>query len=35
MLTLIVVPALYSFFDDRPLGSEKSMDMRLVVEEPV
>ncbi len=34
ILTLVVVPALYSFFDDRPLGDEKSMDMSVAVEEP-
>ncbi len=35
ILTLVVVPALYSFFDDRPLGGEKSVDMGLPVEETV
>ncbi len=35
ILTLVVVPALYSFFDDRPVSDEKAMDMGLPVEEPV
>jgi cobalt-zinc-cadmium resistance protein CzcA len=34
MLTLVVVPALYSFFDDNPMGDEKSMDISVGVEEP-